>query len=194
MPKVYGHRACKSLVEVAEKNHTHTAAQVGAAAKDHTHTPEEVGALPASTVIPDKVSMLENDSGFGFAENFSEVEQLTGGMWFDGKPIYRISKYFPSVAFGGVGQWTTVGDLPIDMASPQYNVIDVDVRLLMGINNTHKACAGVRLPIYDGGGALSSPWMMSETQLAFNWRGGATKPFDSCGVLVTVCYTKTAEE
>ena len=44
MPKVYGHRPCKSLVEVAAKDHTHTADQVGAAAKNHTHTADEVGA------------------------------------------------------------------------------------------------------------------------------------------------------
>jgi hypothetical protein len=126
----------------------------------------------------------------GNAVNYSEVEEATGGTWFDGKPIYRISKYFSNVAFGGVGNWTTIGDLPIDMAASQYNVVDIDVRLLMGINDKHKACAAVRLPIYDAGGALSSPWMMSGTQLAFNWRGNVTKPFDSCDVLVTICYTK----
>jgi hypothetical protein len=136
---------------------------------------------------------LENRVQTGIAEaamSYSETEQATGGTWFDGKPIYRVSKYFSNVKFGGVGQWTTVGDLPIDMTASQYNVVDIDVRLLMGINDKHKTCAGVRLPIYDAGGALSSPWMMSGTQLAFNWRGGTTKPFDSCAVLVTIYYTK----
>lgn len=126
----------------------------------------------------------------GAAGSFSEEEIATGATWFDGKPIYRVSKHFANVTFGGVGQWTTVGDLPIDMTASQYNVIDADVRLLMGINDKHKACASVRLPIYDAGGALSSPWMMSGTQLAFNWRGNTTKPFDSCSVVATIYYTK----
>lgn len=29
MPKVYGHRACKSLVEVATEDHTHTLEELG---------------------------------------------------------------------------------------------------------------------------------------------------------------------
>lgn len=49
MPKVYGHRPCKSLVEVAKKDHTHSADQVGAAAKKHTHTPAEVGIIISAT-------------------------------------------------------------------------------------------------------------------------------------------------
>lgn len=49
MPKVYGHRQCKSLVPVAAEDHTHTAEQVGAAAKKHTHTPAEVGIVISAT-------------------------------------------------------------------------------------------------------------------------------------------------
>lgn len=157
-----------------------------------SYTAEEVGAIPDTTLIPTKISQLENDAGFGGGggTNYSDTEELTGGTWFDGKPLYRISKYYSNVVFAGVGQWTTVGDLPIDVSSSQYKVVDICVWLLMGISSVQTTCAGVRLPIYDAGGALSSPWMMSGTQLAYNWRGNVTKPFDKSDVLVTLLYTK----
>ena len=43
---------------------------------------------------------LENRVQTGIAEaamSYSETEQATGGTWFDGKPIYRVSKYFSNV-------------------------------------------------------------------------------------------------
>ena len=72
MPNVYGHRRCKSLVEVAEKNHKHTAEEVGAAAKGHTHTAEEVGAA-----AKDHSHTLEE---LGIIINAIEPEKPTEGM------------------------------------------------------------------------------------------------------------------
>ena len=127
----------------------------------------------------------------GNAVNYSEVEEATGGTWFDGKPIYRVSKFYKNVTFAGTGQWTIVGTLPINVRSSEYNLIDFDMRLLASNIFTDGAkCASYRLPIMGNTGAISSPWVGDNNTINFNWANGVTKPFDSCDVLLTIYYTK----
>lgn len=127
----------------------------------------------------------------GNAVNYSEVEEATGGTWFDGKPIYRISKYYSGVTFAGTGQWTIIGEAPIDLFSTAYNIIDSNVRLMIGgFSSAQSNCIGVDLPIVYNGGILSTTWATDDNKLTFNWANSVTAPFTTTNVLVTVYYTK----
>lgn len=133
-----------------------------------------------------------NAGADGLGLNFSETPELTGGTWFDGKPIWRVSKYYPNVAFGGVGQWTAVGVLPIDVHSSEINLIDFDMRLMHGsIINNGPLCVGYRLPIMGNNGYIATPWLGDGTNVAFNWvNASSVRPFDRCNVLVIIHYTR----
>lgn len=88
MPKVYGHRACKSLVEVAPKNHTHTADEVGAAAKSTSETVTVMAAswageaAPYTAVVPSELSTADNHLivGVGGAVSAEQQEALAAAM------------------------------------------------------------------------------------------------------------------
>ena len=161
------------------------------------YTAEEVGALPHDTLIPkipEGLSAFTDDVGYSFAENFSETPQLTGGTWFDGKPIWRVSKHYSNVAFAGVGQWTDVGDLPIDITAAEYNVLNIDIELFYAaLVSGGRRIGSTKLPLLYNGGLLSSPWT-TDNALAFNWASGTTKPFDSCDVLVVIHFTRNDTE
>lgn len=131
--------------------------------------------------------------GFADAASFSETPELTGGTWFDGKPIWRVSKYYPNVTFGGVGNWTTVGVLPIDVHSAEITLLDFDMRLMhSGIFTNGSLCVGYRLPIMGNNGYIATPWLGDGTNVTFNWVNASTsaRPFDKCDVLVIIHYTR----
>lgn len=131
--------------------------------------------------------------GFADAASFSETPELTGGTWFDGKPIWRVSKYYPNVTFGGVGNWTQVGTLPLQFMSEngQYNMLDVDMRIGQVTNDGYPAF--FRLPIWGTNGVISDYVLAADASgdlLHFRWVGTNSAPFGSkLDVLLTVYYT-----
>lgn len=131
--------------------------------------------------------------GFADAASFSETPELTGGTWFDGKPIWRVSKYYSNVTFGGVGQWTQVGALPLQFMTEkgQYNLLDVDMRTRQV---TNEGCpVSFRLPIWGTNGVISDYVLGADASgdlLHFRWVGTNSAPFGSkLDVLLTVYYT-----
>lgn len=124
------------------------------------------------------------------AGSFSETEIATGATWFDGKPIYRISKYYSDVTFAGTGQWTDVGASPIDLTDSLYNVLNVDMQLFYAsLTSELRNTCSAKLPLVYNGGTLSTPnyW---DGKFTFNWANSVTAPFTTTDVLVTVYYTK----
>ena len=131
--------------------------------------------------------------GFADAASFSETPELTGGTWFDGKPIWRVSKYYSNVTFSGVGQWTAVGALPLQFMTDQarYKMVDVDMRIGHVTNGGYPEF--YRLPIWGSNGIISD-YVMGEDAtgdtLNFRWVGTNSAPFGSkLDVLLTVYYT-----
>lgn len=128
-------------------------------------------------------------SGLGL--RYSETPELTGDTWFDGKPIWRVCKYYTNLPFGGVGQWTNVGVMPIDVTSAQYNLIDFDLKVIFAsIFSGGKNCVWYQLPIMGTNGAIASPWMGDGNTINFNWVNTSVKPFDRFDALLVIYFTK----
>lgn len=129
----------------------------------------------------------------GLGLNFSETPELTGGTWFDGKPIWRVSKYYPNVAFGGVGNWTQVGVLPLQFMSDQarYKMVDVDMRAKNVTADAYPIF--YKLPVWGTNGVIADYVLAvnaSGDLLHFRWVGTNSAPFGSkLDVLLTVYYT-----
>jgi hypothetical protein len=127
----------------------------------------------------------------GLGLNFSETPELTGGTWFDGRPIWRVCKYYQNLPFGGVNNWTSVGVMPIEAASAQYNLINFDLKVIFGsIFSGGRNCVWYQLPIMGTSGAIASPWMGDGNTINFNWVNTSVKPFDRFDALLVIYFTR----